>query len=394
MAGVIARGIKAPLIRAGDDLVSIVVEAIKSDTLQNNYKLQNNDIICITEAVIARSDNTYASVFNIASDVKEKFKSGHVGVCFPIFSRNRFETILRGIALGANEVTLVLNYPSDEVGNALFSEDKLRKTNINPYRDELTLEEFKELFGESSHSITGVNYVDLYLETIKKAGAKPRIIFSNNVETILKYTNDILISSVHNRKELKDELKEIEPSSNVLTLDEILNKTTTKHGYNEQFGVLGANKASDDLLKLFPRNSKEIVNGVQKAIREEFGVDVEVLAFGDGAYKDPETKIWELADPVVGLAYTPRLALYPTEVKLKNLLDDKFKDLKGEELELALKEEIEKNATKNQSYLGTTPRRFANLLGSLSDLVMGSGDKGTPFVLIQNYFSHFGEKEE
>ncbi|MDY0118776.1 MAG: coenzyme F420-0:L-glutamate ligase [Bacilli bacterium] len=392
MAGVIARGIKAPLIKAGDDLVRIIVDSLANDSKLHNYKLQNNDIICITEAVIARSDNNYASVFDIARDVKKKFPSEHVGVVFPIFSRNRFETCLRGIALGAKEVTVVLNYPRDEVGNALVSEEEIIEARINPYVDTLTLEEFKKLFKESKHPITGVDYVELYITTIEKAGAKARIIFSNDVTSILSYTKDVLISNIHKRNETRDRLLKIDKTANVLTLAHILNEPTKEHGYNEQYGLLGTNKASEDRMKMFPKNAKEIVEKVRVAVKQQFNVYVEVLAFGDGAFKDPSTQIWELADPVVGLAYTPRLQGLHSEVKLKYLVDEKYKHLKDEELEKALQAEIAQSRAKMQeknSSLGTTPRQFSDLLGSLSDLVMGSGDKGTPFVLVQNYFEHY-----
>jgi F420-0:gamma-glutamyl ligase len=392
MSGVIARGIKAPLVKAGDDLVSIIISSLKNDLNENNYQLQNNDIVCITEAIIARSDNNYASVFDIRDDVKRKFKKNHLGIAFPIFSRNRFETILRGLALGADEVTVLLTYPRDEVGNALFNEEELLNKDINPYKDTLTFEEFTKLFPNLTHPITGVNYPKLYLETIKNAGAKGNIIFSNDITAIYKYTTDVVVANIHDRDALKKRLLKVNPSATVYTLAEILNTPSEKHGYNEKYGLLGSNKAGDDKLKLFPKNADKIVKDVQKHVKDEFNVDVEVLAFGDGAFKDPATKIWELADPVVGIAYTDKLNDYPNEVKLKYLLDEKYKNLSGKELEEALKNEIHKHQLSNNKErisLGTTPRKYSDLLGSLSDLIMGSGDKGTPFVLIQNYFTHY-----
>jgi len=389
--GTISRGIRTPIIRSGDNLVEIIADSVLAAAEEEKFEIQERDIIAATEAIVARAQNNYATIDDIATDVKNKFSSDTVGVIFPILSRNRFAICLRGIAKGVKKVVLMLSYPSDEVGNHLVSIDMLDEKNVNPYTDVLTLEKYRELFGENKHPFTGVDYVDYYGQIIKEAGAEVEIVFSNNPRTILNYTKDVLVCDIHTRKRTKRILKE-NGGNVILGLDDIMTSSINGSGYNDQYGLLGANKATEDKIKLFPRNCKEFVTKLQNKILEETGKNVEVMVYGDGAFKDPVGKIWELADPVVSPGYTKGLEGTPNEVKLKYLADNNFSHLEGEELKEAIKDYIK---TKNDNLVGsmesqgTTPRRLTDLIGSLCDLTSGSGDKGTPVVYIQGYFDNY-----
>ena len=389
--GTISRGIRTPIIRSGDDLVEIIADSVLAAAEEEKFEIRDRDIIAATEAIVARAQNNYATIENIATDMKNKFESDTVGVIFPILSRNRFAICLRGIAKGVKKVVLMLSYPSDEVGNHLVSLDMLDEKNVNPYSDVLTLEKYRELFGENKHPFTGVDYVDYYSQIIKEAGAEVEIVFSNNPRTILKYTKDVLVCDIHTRKRTKRILKE-NGANVVLGLDEILTSSIDGSGYNEQYGLLGANKATEDKIKLFPRNCEEFVSKLQAEMLKRTGKNVEVMVYGDGAFKDPVGKIWELADPVVSPAYTKGLEGTPNEVKLKYLADNNFADLKGEELRTAIEEYIKNKGADlvgSMESQGTTPRRLTDLIGSLCDLTSGSGDKGTPVVFIQGYFDNY-----
>lgn len=389
--GTISRGIRTPIIRSGDDLVEIIADSVLAAAEEEKFEIRDRDIIAATEAIVARAQNNYATIENIATDVKNKFESDTVGVIFPILSRNRFAICLRGIAKGVKKVVLMLSYPSDEVGNHLVSLDMLDEKGVNPYSDVLTLEKYRELFGENKHPFTGVDYVDYYSQLIKEAGAEVEIVFSNNPRTILNYTKDVLTCDIHTRKRTKRILKE-NGANVVLGLDEILTNSIDGSGYNEQYGLLGANKATEDKIKLFPRNCEEFVTKLQEEMLKRTGKKVEVMVYGDGAFKDPVGKIWELADPVVSPAYTKGLEGTPNEVKLKYLADNNFAELKGEELRTAIEEYIKNkndNLVGSMESQGTTPRRLTDLIGSLCDLTSGSGDKGTPVVFIQGYFDNY-----
>ena len=389
--GTISRGIRTPIIRSGDNLVEIIADSVLAAAEEEKFEIRDRDIIAATEAIVARAQNNYATIENIATDMKNKFESDTVGVIFPILSRNRFAICLRGIAKGVKKVVLMLSYPSDEVGNHLVSIDMLDEKNVNPYTDVLTLEKYRELFGENKHPFTGVDYVDYYSQIIKEAGAEVEIVFSNNPRTILNYTKDVLACDIHTRKRTKRLLKE-NGANVVLGLDEILTSSIDGSGYNEQYGLLGANKATEDKIKLFPRNCEEFVKKLQDEMLKRTGKNVEVMVYGDGAFKDPVGKIWELADPVVSPAYTKGLEGTPNEVKLKYLADNNFADLKGEELRTAIEEYIKNKGADlvgSMESQGTTPRRLTDLIGSLCDLTSGSGDKGTPVVFIQGYFDNY-----
>ena len=389
--GTIARGIRTPIIRNGDDLVSIVTDSLIEASKEEKFKIKERDIIAVTEAVVARCENNYVTVDDIASDVKSKFPDGTIGVIFPILSRNRFAICLRGIASGAKKIILMLSYPSDEVGNHLVSLDMLDEKGINPYSDTLTLEKYRELFGEYKHPFTGVDYVDYYGNLIKECGSEVEIVFSNNPRTILNYTKDVLTCDIHTRERTKRILKE-NGGNIVLGLDDIMTESINGSGYNSEYGLLGSNKATEDKVKLFPRTSKEFVIKLQERILEKTGVKVETMVYGDGAFKDPVGKIWELADPVVAPAYTSGLEGVPNEVKLKYLADNNFADLKGDELKNAIQDYIKNksdNLVGSMESQGTTPRRLTDLIGSLCDLTSGSGDKGTPVVYIQGYFDNY-----
>ena len=386
--GVISRGIRGPIIRPNDDLVSIVVEALEKAVKSDNIVLRDNDVIGITEAVVAKAQNNFVKMEDIKEDIKSKYK-GEVGIVFPILSRNRFSNILKGIASGVDKVYIQLSYPGDEVGNKLISEDQLYETNINPFSDELNEEEFYKLFKSSKHEYTGVDYIQLYKDI---CDGKATIIFSNNPKTILKYTKDVLVADIHTRNRTKTILKN-SGAETIYGVDEIMNKPRNDSGYNPDYGLLGSNLSSDDILKLFPRNCTEFANEVQKALKEKFGVTIQVLVYGDGAYKDPSEGIWELADPVVSPGYTDGLKGVPNEIKLKYIADTELKDLSKEEAEKEVKNLINNKPKTNDTFSsqGTTPRKIVDLIGSLCDLTTGSGDKGTPFVLIQGYFDNYAD---
>ena len=389
--GTISRGIRTPIIRAGDNLVDMVVDSVLEAAKEENFEIRDRDIIAATEAIVARAQSNYATVEDIATDIKAKFPNGTVGVIFPILSRNRFAICLRGIAKGVKKVVLMLSYPSDEVGNHLISEDMVDEKGVNPYTDVLTLEKYRELFGENKHTFTGVDYVDYYGQIIRESGAEVEIIFANNPKTILNYTKDVLVCDIHTRNRTKRILKE-NGGNIILGLDEILTSPVNGSGCNEQYGLLGSNKATEDKIKLFPRKCDEFVLAVQNKMLEKTGKKVEVMVYGDGAFKDPVGKIWELADPVVSPGYTKGLEGTPNEVKLKYLADNNFANLEGDALRTAIEDYIKNknsNLVGSMESQGTTPRRLTDLIGSLCDLTSGSGDKGTPVVYIQGYFDNY-----
>lgn len=391
MAGTISRGIKAPIIRQGDDIVKIAADAVLAAAKEDGFTLHDRDVVCVTEAVVARADGNYASTDDIAADVRAKLGGGTVGVVFPILSRNRFAICLRGIAKGAKKVVLLLSYPSDEVGNHLFDMDLLDDSGVNPYTDVLTREEYRRHFGYVKHAFTGVDYVDYYASLIEEEGAEAEIVFANHPEAIVKFTKNVLCCDIHTRARSKRRILAA-GGERVYTLDEILNESVNGSGFNPQYGLLGSNKATENTVKLFPKNAQEVAESIQKEIKARTGVQVEAMVYGDGAFKDPVGKIWELADPVVGAGYTDGLRGLPNEVKLKYLADNDFADLEGEELAEAIRRRIqEKDADLKGDMVsqGTTPRRLTDLIGSLCDLTSGSGDKGTPIVLVQNYFNNF-----
>ena len=391
MAGTISRGIKAPIIREGDDIVKIVADCVLSQAEQEGFELHEKDVISVTEAVVARADGNYASTDDIAADVKAKFGGETVGVVFPILSRNRFAVCLRGIARGAKKIVLMLSYPSDEVGNHLFDEDLLDESGVNPYTDVLSLEEYRKAFGYAKHPFTGVDYVDYYKSLIEEEGARAEVIFANHAEAIVPYTKNVLLCDIHSRERSKRRVLK-NGGETVLTLTDILNAPVNGSGYNAAYGLLGSNKATESTVKLFPKNAQEIAEKIQKEILERTGVKIEAMVYGDGAFKDPVGKIWELADPVVGAGYTDGLIGLPNELKLKYLADNDFADLTGEQLAEAIRERIKEKELDLKGQMvseGTTPRRLTDLIGSLSDLTSGSGDKGTPIVLIQNYFNNY-----
>ena len=389
--GTISRGIRCPIIREGDDLAQIVSESVLEAAKYEGFELRDRDVISITESIVARAQGNYASVDNIAEDVKKKLGGETIGVIFPILSRNRFSICLRGIAKGAKKIVLMLSYPSDEVGNALVTLDKIDEAGINPYSDVLTLERYRELFGENKHEFTGVDYVEYYGNLIRESGADVEIIFANQPKAILAYTDCILNCDIHSRARTKRILLAA-GAKKVCGLDEILNKSVNGSGCNEKYGLLGSNKSTEDKVKLFPRECKQLVLDIQANILKATGKHVEVMVYGDGAFKDPQGKIWELADPVVSPAFTDGLVGTPNELKLKYLADNDFKELSGEELKKAISESIRKkedNLVGNMASQGTTPRQLTDLIGSLCDLTSGSGDKGTPVVLVQGYFDNY-----
>ncbi|MCI9976759.1 coenzyme F420-0:L-glutamate ligase [Clostridioides difficile] len=394
LVGTVSRGVRAPIIRQGDDLVKIVVDSVLNASKSENFEVRDKDVIAVTEAVVARAQGNYAHVDNIATDVKDKFGDDTVGVIFPILSRNRFAICLKGIAKGCRKVVLMLSYPSDEVGNHLISIDELDNKGINPWSDVLTEEKYRELFGYNKHTFTGVDYVDYYKNLIKDCGAEVEIIFANNPKTILDYTTSILTCDIHTRQRTKRILKQ-NGAKKVYSLDDIMTSSVDGSGYNDQYGLLGSNKATEETVKLFPINCDEVVNKIQGDIKEITGKNVEVMVYGDGAFKDPVGKIWELADPVVSPAYTKGLEGTPNEVKLKYLADNDFADLSGDELKKAIskyiveKDNKSDDLTGNMVSQGTTPRRLTDLIGSLADLTSGSGDKGTPIIYIQGYFDNY-----
>jgi len=389
--GTVSRGIRCPIIREGDDLAAIVTESVIEAAKSEGFELRDRDVISITESVVARAQGNYASVDAIAEDIKNKLGGETVGVIFPILSRNRFAICLRGIATGCKKVVLMLSYPSDEVGNELVSLDKIDEAGVNPFSDVLSLKRYRELFGENKHEFTGVDYVEYYGNIVRECGAEVEIIFANQAKAILDYTDCVLTCDIHTRARTKRILKAA-GAKVVLGLDDILNAPVNGSGCNESYGLLGSNKSTEDKVKLFPRECHGLVVDIQSRVFEATGKHVEVMVYGDGAFKDPKGKIWELADPVVSPAYTDGLVGTPNELKLKYLADNDFKDLSGEELKKAISDSIKAKGTNlvgNMASQGTTPRQLTDLIGSLCDLTSGSGDKGTPIVLVQGYFDNY-----
>ncbi|MBE7057999.1 MAG: F420-0--gamma-glutamyl ligase [Ruminococcaceae bacterium] len=389
--GTVSRGIRCPIIREGDDLAKIVTDSVIDAAQSEGFELRNKDVICITESIAARAQGNYASVGAIAKDVKTKLGGETIGVIFPILSRNRFAICLRGIAKGAKKIVLMLSYPSDEVGNELVSLDKIDEAGVNPYSDLLTLEKYRELFGENRHPFTGVDYVEYYGNLIREEGAECEIIFANDARRILEYTKNVLCCDIHTRARTKRILKAA-GAEKICGLDDILNASVDGSGFNSRFGLLGSNKSTEDKIKLFPEDCTALVFGVQKQILERTGKNVEVMVYGDGAFKDPVGKIWELADPSVSAGHTPGLEGTPNEIKLKYLADNDFADLSGDALKQAIEGRIKAkkdNLVGDMASQGTTPRRITDLIGSLCDLTSGSGDKGTPVVLVQGYFDNY-----
>ena len=389
--GTVSRGIRCPIIREGDDLASIVTDSVIEAAEIEGFSLNDRDVISMTESIVARAQGNYASVQDIAADVKAKLGSDTVGVIFPILSRNRFAICLRGIAMGVKKVVLMLSYPSDEVGNELVSLDKIDAAGVNPYSDVLSLEKYRELFGENKHEFTGVDYVAYYSDLVRSCGAEVEIIFANQPRAILDYADHIINCDIHTRARTKRILKDA-GAKVVCSLDDILNAPVNGSGCNEKYGLLGSNKSTEDKIKLFPRECKDLVLEIQKRVFDRTGKKVEVMVYGDGAFKDPQGKIWELADPVVSPAFTDGLIGTPNELKLKYLADNDFKDLSGDELKKAISDSIkakEGNLVGSMASQGTTPRQLTDLIGSLCDLTSGSGDKGTPIVLVQGYFDNY-----
>ncbi len=389
--GTISRGIRCPIIRQGDNLAEIAVNSVLEACEAEGFALRDKDVIALTESIVARAQGNYASIDTISKDVKEKFNTDTLGVIFPILSRNRFAICLRGIAKAVKKIVLMLSYPSDEVGNALLSYDELDEAGINPYSDVLSLEKYREVFGYGIHEFTGVDYIEYYSNLIKEQGCEVEVVFANQAKTILNYTKHVLTCDIHTRFRTKRILKNA-GAEVVLGLDDLLTSSVDGNGYNESYGLLGSNKSTEDSVKLFPRNAQPLVEEIQKIILQKTGKHVEVMVYGDGAFKDPQGKIWELADPVVSPAFTSGLKGTPNELKLKYLADNDFKDLSGEELKKAISSKIKEkndNLVGNMASQGTTPRQLTDLIGSLCDLTSGSGDKGTPIILVQGYFDNY-----
>ena len=388
--GTVSRGIRCPIIREGDDLSKIVTESVLEAAAAEGFSLRDRDVIAMTESIVARAQGNYASVDNIAADVKAKLGGGTIGVIFPILSRNRFAICLRGIAKGAKKIVLMLSYPSDEVGNGLVTLDQVDEAGINPYTDLLTLEKYRQLFGENKHPFTGVDYVQYYGDLIRECGAECEIIFANDCRRILEYTKDVLCCDIHSRARTKRLLKAA-GANRVCGLDDIMTASIDGSGFNSSYGLLGSNKSTEDKIKLFPEDATDLVYAIRKNILETTGRNVEVMVYGDGAFKDPVGHIWELADPCVSPAYTEGLEGTPNELKLKYLADNDFADLKGAELNKAIADRIKSKKSDlvgDMASQGTTPRRLTDLIGSLCDLTSGSGDKGTPVILVQGYFDN------
>lgn len=391
MVGTVVRGLRCPIINQGDSIEDIVVDSVLKASEAEGFHIQDRDIVTVTESIVARAQGNYATIDHIAQDVRAKFGDATVGVIFPILSRNRFAICLRGIAKGAKKIVLMLSYPSDEVGNHLVDLDLLDEKGINPWTDVLTEQQFRDLFGYNKHTFTGVDYIDYYKSLIEEYGVECEVIFSNHPKTILEYTKNVLTCDIHTRFRTKKILK-ANGGENVYGLDDILTASIDGSGCNESYGLLGSNKSTENSVKLFPRNSQPIVDNIQRVLKEKTGKQVEVMIYGDGAFKDPVGKIWELADPVVSPAYTAGLDGTPNEVKLKYLADNNFAHLKGEELKQAISEYITNKGADLVGAMeaqGTTPRRLTDLIGSLSDLTSGSGDKGTPIIFIQGYFDNY-----
>ena len=389
--GTVSRGIRCPIIREGDNLADIVVSSVMEAAEYEGFQIRENDVIAMTESIVARSQGNYAPIEAIAEDVREKLGGETIGVIFPILSRNRFSICLRGIAMGAKKVVLMLNYPSDEVGNELVSLDHLDEAGVNPYTDVLSLERYRKLFGENRHPFTGVDYVEYYSNIIREAGAEAEVIFANNPKEILAYTKNVMNCDIHSRARTKRILKAA-GAERVCGMDEILNHSINGSGFNEKYGLLGSNKSTETTIKLFPHECMDLVQDIQRKIWDRLGTHVEVMVYGDGAFKDPVGHIWELADPCVSPAYTEGLEGTPNEVKLKYLADNDFKDLSGQELKDAISKRIQEkgeNLVGDMASQGTTPRKLTDLIGSLCDLTSGSGDKGTPVILVQGYFDNY-----
>ncbi|EST89681.1 coenzyme F420-0:L-glutamate ligase [Vagococcus lutrae] len=391
IVGTTVRGLRGPIINQGDDLETLIVDTVLAASKMEKFEIEDRDIVTITESIVARAQGNYATVDHIATDVAAKFGDDTVGIIFPILSRNRFSIVLRGMARGLKKVVLMLSYPSDEVGNHLVDLEDLDKKGINPWTDVLTEAEFRQHFGYQKHTFTGVDYIDYYKSLIEAEGAECEVIFSNNAKTILDYTKSVLTCDIHSRFRTKRILNE-NGAEKVFAMDDILAAPIDGSGYNEQYGLLGSNKSTEDSVKLFPNNPQPLVDGIQAKLAELTGKNVEVMVYGDGAFKDPVGKIWELADPVVSPAYTAGLEGTPNEVKLKYLADNNFADLRGEALQEAISEYIQnkdEDLVGAMEAQGTTPRRLTDLIGSLSDLTSGSGDKGTPFIYIKGYFDNY-----
>lgn len=390
--GTVAMGIRTPIIKSGDDLAGIMIDSLLKAKESIGFEFKDRDIVAVTEAVVGISEKNYASIDQISKDIKNKLKSNNIGIVFPIYSRNRFAVLLSAICRSTKKITMLMSYPKDEVGNDILFESDLVKYDINPYSDTISDAEYMEKFSYHKHLFTGVNIVNFYREVAQKENCDIEFVFNNNPKEILKYTNDILVCDIHSRENTKKALKET--NANVIGLDEILKESVDGSGYNSKYGLLGSNRSTEEVVKLFPEHGQKLVEEVQRRLKELTGKTIEVLVYGDGAFRDPVGHIWELADPVVSPAYTKGLEGSPNELKLKYLSDNKFKDLKGEELIIAMKEEIRKkdaNLLNNIVSQGTTPRKYTDLIGSLCDLVSGSGDKGTPVVYIQGYFDNYAD---
>jgi len=389
--GAVSRGVRGPIIREGDDIVQIVVDSVLKASREHGIEFGDKDVVAVTESVVARAQGNYASTQNIADDIKAKIPSGEFGIIFPILSRNRFAICLKGMAKGAKKIYLMLSYPSDEVGNHLISEDQMDEAGVNPYTDVLTEAKWRELFGYEKHRFTGVDYIEYYKNLVKEQGAECEVIFANDCRAILNYTKNVITCDIHTRARSKRLLKAA-GAEIVLGMDDILTAPVNGSGCNEKYGLLGTNKATEDTVKLFPRNCQPVVDGIAQKLFVATGKKVEVMVYGDGAFKDPVGKIWELADPVVSPAHTEGLKGQPNELKLKYLADNDYADLSGDALKEAISSAIkakESNLVGNMASEGTTPRQLTDLLGSLCDLTSGSGDKGTPIIWIQGYFDNF-----
>ena len=394
MSTSVSRGVRAPIIRQGDDIVAIAVDSVLSAAKRDGFSIEDRDVVCVTESVVARADGNFASVDDIAADVREKFPSGTVGVVFPIQSRNRFAICLKGVARGAKKVVVQFSYPSDEVGNHLVDLDTLDKSGVNPWSDVLSLEEFHRHFGAPCHPFTGMDYVRYYMDIITGEGAEAEAVFANHPAAILAYAKDVLCADIHTRERTARLVKEA-GGENVYKLSDIMAKPVNGSGYNPDYGLLGSNRATDDTVKLFPKNAQAVADAIQALMLERTGKRVEAMVYGDGAFKDPVGKIWELADPVVSPGFTKGLVGLPNELKLKYLADNDLKDLSGTELDEAMREMIRRKTRQDNkrvmASMGTTPRRLTDLIGSLCDLTSGSGDKGTPIILVQGYFTNYAD---
>ena len=392
--GTVSRGIRLPIIKEGDNLANIVVKSVIEASENEPFALNDRDVVAITESIVARSQGNYATVDNIAQDIRNKFGKGTIGVIFPILSRNRFAILLKGFARGADKIVLMLSYPSDEVGNALLTYDELDEKGVNPYSDVLSLGQYRKLFGHKVHEFTGVDYIDYYVDLIKSENCEVEVVFANQPKAILDYTDKVLNCDIHTRNRTKRILKE-KGAKVVLGLDDIMTSSIDGSGYNAKYGLLGSNKSTEEKVKLFPRDAQGLVEDIQKQLLEKTGKKLEVMVYGDGAFKDPQGKIWELADPVVSPFFTNGLIGTPNELKLKFLADNDFKDLRGEELKEAIQKKIKEkqgSLVGNMASQGTTPRQLTDLIGSLCDLTSGSGDKGTPVVLVQGYFTNYSQE--